>query len=359
MGIRFCPAAFVPLFFVIVSFMTVVENHAETQRTPPVQAMQSPVLGFVYSESSHEIRAILGIPGASVLGDSLALGSEVTRVHFAPGQGYAMVEREDSMRLAVLKLGPANFGSFVEIPGALSPADILTFSPRATAVAVYSGSEGRLQVITGLPDAPRVQREVNSLDASEPLAALVVTDDGRTLMLATVQGTIYRLVNGADLEFIDRVEDFGGMVLAAGSNDALIANHHGRVVLLQNLNGVPSRVVVSESLSELEGDIRLFVDQGSALITSEATNRMWRVDLKTREADEIVLFRPASMIQPMRSSRRFLMSYEPGAPTWILDTNSPNAGVFFVPAEPTPGTQCTDTCASERPASFPSIGSVQ
>src|SRR5262245_25637482 len=109
MAIRFCRASFVPLFFAIGSLMTVAENQAETQRTPPVQAMQSPVLGFVYAESSHEIRAILGIPGASVLGDSLQLGSEVTRVHFAPGQEYAMLGRENSTGLAVMRLGPSNF----------------------------------------------------------------------------------------------------------------------------------------------------------------------------------------------------------------------------------------------------------
>src|SRR2546426_10421043 len=97
--------------------------------SPGQQLIQKPLLGFVYDEDAGEVRAILGIPGALVFSDPLALPAEVTNVHFAPGQKYAIVERTDGAPIGLLTFPGVNPGPLIEILSGVVEPDIVSFSP--------------------------------------------------------------------------------------------------------------------------------------------------------------------------------------------------------------------------------------
>src|SRR5438132_14073562 len=71
--------------------------------SPGQQLIQKPLLGFVYDKDAGEVRAILGVSGALVFSDPLALTAEVTNVHFAPGQKYAIEERSGGTSICLLR----------------------------------------------------------------------------------------------------------------------------------------------------------------------------------------------------------------------------------------------------------------
>src|SRR5215467_3996997 len=109
------------------------------------QLMQKPLLGFVYDKDAGEVRAILGVPGALVFSDPLALPAEVTNVHFAPRQKYAIVERSDGAPVSLLRFPGANAGELLEIRSTIVAPSIVSFSPDGRNVAVYSSSEKLLE----------------------------------------------------------------------------------------------------------------------------------------------------------------------------------------------------------------------
>ena len=122
--------------------------------------MQSPVLGFVYAGGS-EARAINGIPGASTLSSPLAVPEGVASLAFPPGQSYALAVRTDGASLGLIPFSGAEPGTLVQIAGGISKPEVIGFSPSGGAAALYSATEGELQVLAGLPGNPQLVRQIS------------------------------------------------------------------------------------------------------------------------------------------------------------------------------------------------------
>ena len=219
---------------------TQISQSPQTDRNAS-QSMQSPMLGFVYATDGGEVRAILGIPGASVLSRPLALPAGVTNLNFAPGQKYAIVEGASGGSIGVMTFPTANPGPLIEISGAISRPDIVSFSPNGAAAVVYSASEGQLEVLEGLPASPRVAREISSADLPNAVRFLALADDGATLLEGTENGSVYRLTEDGGAQLLDTVGDLEGMAFVPQSDNALIFDRNGSSLsLLQSVNTTPS-----------------------------------------------------------------------------------------------------------------------
>jgi hypothetical protein len=305
-------------------------------RTSPgqQQLIQKPLLGFVYDKDAGEVRAILGVPGALVFSDPLALPAEVRNVHFAPGQKYAIVERSGGAPVSLLRFPGVNPGEVTEIPSSIVEPSIVSFSPGGGSVAVYSSSEGLLEIIAGLPDTPRLLRDSTRDDLPGDVKLLAVSDGG-TALEGTVNGEVYRLPLGAAAEFVFNVTDLGGLTFAPSSDDALLFDHDGgRAILLQNVTGAVSHRLLAGELNELDGPIILHLNGGTARITSAASSHLWQIDLRTLQVQDLSLPGAPAMLKQLRASGKFLLSSESGQPAWILDTTGLMGSFYFVPAVP-------------------------
>jgi hypothetical protein len=286
-------------------------------------------MGFVYERPAASVRAILGIPGSSFLGDAQTLPTEVKNIHFAPGQVYALVERGDSTPSGVINFESAGPGPLVEIKGALSKADIVSFSPNGTAAAIYSASEGRLQVLAGLPDSPQIMWEVSRTDLPDDLRLLAINDDARTLLAGTVGSAIYIFRNGT-AEFLYSVADLAAMVFVPESDDMLTVDHGGgRATLLEHVSTQPSHKLLAEGV---DGDVAAALDRNTAVILNSGSTTLWQIDLHTLQVQQLQLPSVPKMLQRLRTSRRYLLSYESGEPAWILDAGDAVPAIQFVPA---------------------------
>lgn len=162
---------------------------ADTKPDAP-SVVQVPVQGFVASQPAM-LRPILGLPGAVVLGDPLLLPDDATRILLPPGQAYALVERSGAEVMGLVSLSREGAGVWQAIEGAWFGANRIAFSPNGSAAVLYSGATKQVQFLAGLPQSPRVVRQldVGSLgDAS--VTALAVSDDAEVLLVGVSDGQL-------------------------------------------------------------------------------------------------------------------------------------------------------------------------
>jgi hypothetical protein len=292
--------------------------------------MQSPLLGFTYDANRNEVRAISGVPGASTLSEPLSLPDEVTDVHFAPGQKYAIVKRADAA-LGLIAFPAATPAALAEIPGLNSSADIISFSPSGKAAAIYSIVERRLQIITGLPDAPHLIRDLSLNSMSEEPFTFAIADSGRSLVAASTSYALYRIIDGSTPEYLDRAENLAGMVFAPGSDDLVVLDRsRGTALLFQDVGRRGARRLLSDGLPISYEQVFLQVDGALVVFANKDSSIVWTIDLKTSQVQSRELPTPIATLHALRAPKRFLLSQSSGEPAWILDNSI--GGVYFVPA---------------------------
>ena len=296
------------------------------------KSMQAPTLGYAYVTTGSEVRAINGVPGASVVSPPIALPEGVTGIDFAPGQKSAIVEQANGAPLAVISFPGAEPGPLVPITGAISQADVIAFSPNGNAAALYAASESRLQVIAGLPSSPRLTRDVGSSELPDAVGFLALADDGVTILAGTANGSVY-LVSGSSPQLLSSVSSLGAMVFNPKSNDALVLDSSsGALSLWQSVSSSLTTRLLASGFTGLEGGIALSSDGRRAVLTSTGANHLWEVDLQSFQTQELQLPTAPAMLKPLRATGDYLVSWQPGQLACIVDTNQQKGTVYLVPA---------------------------
>ena len=315
--------------------------------------MQSPVLGFVstsrtllhrdsgrsgegYSNPSVTVRAILGVPGAAMLSSALTMPRGVAGAYFAPSQSFALAEQSVGS-LALLQFNGVLAGPLQAIPGSISRPDIVSFSPNASAAAVFSAEEGRLTILTGLPASPQLSRDM-SANLPAGIQALALADDGATLLASTGDGRVLLLPSGGGTETIYSGGKLSGLVFAPASTDALVFDGDGsKVLLLQSVSTAPATRLLAQGLSGIPGAALLQFDANTVWVGAVDGKQLSRIDLQTLHADTVTLSAALAMLQPLLVPHRFLLSAQPGHAAWILDTSNATSSaagnVYFVPPQ--------------------------
>jgi hypothetical protein len=301
-----------------------------------VQSMQRPVVGFVYGSDGGELRAILGIPGASVLGGPLAVPAGIERVHFAPLQKYALLERETGASISLTTFQGAQAGTLNPVCGAIPHPDIISFSPSGNAAALYSKTAERIQVITGLPRMATLVRNISRNELPDEVKFLAVADYGAALLAGTVHNEVYLvylLEQESSPRFLHSAGDLGGIAFTPGTNDSLVFDREaGRVLLFRDVHTASSNFLLAEGVTGVRGQVLLQVQSGRAIIAGANSNHLWEIDLQSLEVQDVHLPITPLMLQPLRAPGTYLLFYQPGLPAWILDTSGGGGAVSFVPA---------------------------
>ena len=294
-------------------------------------SMSAPVAGYVAGSPRAELRAILGVPGSFLLSDPLPLPDGVTRVRIAPGQGYALIERKHGGPAAVALNGAAVSG-LIPLDGVISGADWVTFSLGARSVVFCSA--GKLQVVTGLPDAARIARDIDTGTLPEPPITAAVSDDGSLLLVASTQ-SVYLVDSGAPQLLMSGGEIRSLAVLRNGKDAAVVDGIGGSVHLLRDAaSGAPARVLASgldsaEQIYPSPDGQTLFVSRPAAGAVSwvdMASGQVQSLDTAGMQAGA-----PVDLV-PLRNRDTFLISARPRQPAWIFYRDGAAGRVAFIPA---------------------------
>lgn len=148
-------------------------------------AAGAPLFGYVVGPDSAELHPIIGRINTPVLGERVALAEDARNLFLPPRQLYVLIEKSSDDSLVVLDLPAALTGAIKQsgmtIAGALSRPDLVSFSPRGTASALYSQTEGRLQIVNHLPSQPVVSRQLSVLGLGVP-SRIELSDDAELVL---------------------------------------------------------------------------------------------------------------------------------------------------------------------------------
>ncbi len=305
---------------------------AGAAKAAPLRAAQSagwlggPVVGFLTGDAPVQLRAILGVPGAAVAGEPLALPEGVSRIRVAPGHRYAVLEFDGAALPAIVNLEEA--GQPLGIAGAITQADLLEFSPLGRSLALYSATQQRVQVLTGLPREPRMVREFT---LAAP-ARMAVSDDGEWLLVASSSGAVDFI--GPDGTAVPGFEA-SGLPAIAFLPDRLEAavcdGQRGEMHLLGDPGGPASRRLLASGLWEASG-LAPSPDGATIIAVAAAAARAWRIDVASGAARSFDLPAQPELIEALRAPGSFLISSRADEPAWLLVSGEAETRAYFVPA---------------------------
>jgi hypothetical protein len=288
-----------------------------------------PAIGFVFDGSVHALRPILGIPGAATLGDPLDAGFALSSATVAPRQDSAIVTAADgSLHLLRLASGAAE----VLCGACPSTAEDAVFSPSGTAVALYSA--GRVQIVTGLPDAPAAGAafEVGSmprLGHRAPMAPpMALSDDGAWLLASSSVAVNLFGSNGGPRQLLAAGPD-APVAFAPGSHDAAVAAAGGTAVtLFHDVAGASTEQPLTAPDGVRHINALAFSADGSRLyVSSGAEQSVTAIDIASGTSTAAVCDCALSVLVPMGNVLR--LNGLGNGPLWLLDSAA--ARVVFVP----------------------------
>jgi hypothetical protein len=292
-----------------------------------------PVSGFVFDQSARVLRPILGIPGASLLGEALEAGSELTAAYVAPGQNWALAVTAGGPAFLLLAHGAV---SRISVGGVTASPERVAFSPSGSAVALDAA--GRIQVVQGLPEAPRATGALTigisgrsaQAAARRGLGSFAVSDDGGYVLYA--EGDSIRLWGAAGEDFAVMPAGSNAVVaFAPGGHDAAAADLFAGVVLLGDVAGAGSRRTLAAPGGLAYPAGLAFSADGRKLFLADAAARsVTAFDLASGAPTVVSCDCVPAGLFPMGGM--FRLNDAGAGPLWLLDASSGDARIVFVPA---------------------------
>ncbi|PWU07170.1 MAG: hypothetical protein C5B51_10585 [Terriglobia bacterium] len=289
--------------------------------------INGPVTGYVFDNSARALRPILGLPGASLVGDPLALGFDVATAFVAPRQDAAIVMAADrSLHVFRIDAGAVAERNLDSLPAG---AERVVFSPSGTSAAIYAG--GSLTVLKGLPDAPVISGGMD-LRSGTVLDSLAISDDGKAVLISA-NGAVRLFGSFTDLGKL--LDSSGGvlMAFASGGHDAAIADPSGAgIVLFHDLTGAgDSRVLATpDDAVSAFSDLAFTADGKRLLVASSRSQSILAFDLTAGGRSAIdCQCTPQSLA---RMGTFFRLNNLGNEPLWLLDARASEPRVWFVPA---------------------------
>ena len=262
-----------------------------------------PVMGYAFGGQTRELRAILGVPGASRWSDPLALPDGVTALRVAPGHRWALVLR-DGGEAGILTLDSL---AYSPIADTLDNLDSVRFSPSGTAMVLSSGA-----IYRGLPE-----------DAKRGGDAVVAAD----LMAVSDSGDVATLIDGRLMkggEFLRECSADCRFAFFPGADSHLAVFDAGR---LTEMSGSESRILAEN----LDAAAFILATNKSVLLSGASALRvMDRVSGAMLRSEDLPA--AATRLEAMRQGDTVLLSSgsEESDAAWMFSQE----GVRFVPARP-------------------------
>lgn len=282
----------------------------------------APVLGLVFDAGTQKVRTLMGIPAASQLGGTLD-GTPLAAVAISSGQAYALA-LEDGTGAALL----VSQSGRQPLTGVRAGAQLAAVSPLGTAAAVYFGDTGKASILTGLPDAPQIKREV-TLDGAP--SALAVSDDGASLAavvsLAANQATVFSyspdgagqaLLSDRRFPSVEFVPGSTSLLMATQTAVYLYQSRQGLQLLTDQRDGVTNIVGAAAS-----GDgARVFIgmQSGQVAVRDLAASTQTLLQCSCQ---------PAGMWR-LRGKAVFRLNELGAGPLWVVDGDAAAPRILFV-----------------------------
>jgi len=315
-------------------WILIVAAAAVSPAWPADGGIVGPVSGFIADGHGGAIRAIEGLPGAARMGAAVRLPFTVSSAAIASRQDYALAIPVGGDGRPVLVRGlRADAPETVAIESAIAASTML-LSRSGRAALLYSGSDRKLQFVTGLPAAPQTMVAVEVADAS----ALALDSDGTTALLAAADGQIYAIRQDAAPRAIARLEGVSSIAMLPGRNAAVAASGTtGDIILIEELTGAASIRTLAGASAGIEAprSIEALTSESAGVIVADG--RLATVDIATGSVEWIPLAGAAEKFESLDSGL-FALNRPGARPLLMMDANRGHSA-WFVPPDRNPTIQ--------------------
>jgi hypothetical protein len=286
--------------------------------------VSGPTTGFVFDGAAHRLRPLLGVPGASLMGDPVASDVDLASAAIAPGQDLAIASTGDG-GLHVFRLSN---GSLRErsVEGVSVVPERVVYSPSGTAAALYAARKA--QILTGLPDAPTV---AGTLDLEATPSSLALSDDGGYILF-TAGGSLQLQSAGGRRKLMDAADGAIAAFKAGGLDAAALDSAGVGLVLFRDLAGSSQQTVVASPDDSTASPVGLaFSSNGRRLFVASASARaVASFDLQTGDRASVAC---SCALTGLAAMGNLLRLNELGTdPLWLLDAGAEELRIVFVPA---------------------------
>lgn len=293
--------------------------------------LSAPMVGYSVQQSPLEVRAILGVPGATHYSDPFALPAAADSVRIAPHHRWLLVVRSDGAAVA----WKPETGQAAELVGVTSLPDLMAFGNSGSDAIFYWKAARRMAVYRGLPDAPALAGEANDVDWPSDLRKLALSEGGQLAAGFTKRGQVLLLaVNG---EAVRRLlfEDAPVAALAfRGATRSLLSLVNGGVSL--SIVDEPLQGGAPRQLVELPAPVKAGAqidasDERYVAVADHASARLMRVDTITG-ASRIVDIEGSAEMQSLRNRGGLLLQGGVGSAARIFTGGETQDELAYVPA---------------------------
>jgi hypothetical protein len=299
-------------------------------------ALSGPTMGLVFDSSQSALRPIRGIPGAATLGDPLNLGFALAAATVSPRQDFALALRADDSSLVLVRAGRS-----VAIPKTRPAPALMVFNNAGTAAALYDSGAGRVQILTGLPDAAAVQSDVDISALAGPVAALAVDDAGTSLFLAAGAAetvALYRIAMDGASQFLASFRSVAALRLSATGREALLADSAaGAVYAIRDLQGAGRVETVVSGRDGLGAPIAVESDSAGRIFVADRAGNLTILDRARGSVLSLPCGCAPTGLFRLSGTATFRLTEPSHAPMWVLDASGADPrSVAIPPASPAP-----------------------
>jgi hypothetical protein len=293
-----------------------------------------PTLGFVPGAMPSQLQPILGIPGASRLGDPISLPATVSQVYLAPGHLFALAAQGPAEPTALVLLrntsGILANPVFTPLAHAMAAPDIVAFSPTGQSSVVYSQTANRVQVFTGLPASPRLTQDISNFHLLS-LQQLAVSDDAQSLLFTDATSTVYARSQGAAAVPVWYSNQVSGLAFAPGSHAAILCDLTlGAAAILQPTGQISFPISPDGACRPHAASFS--ADGRTILLACSFGNYVWSVDLESRLVSPYAVPTSLNAFDKLGGVDTFLLSPAGNGTYWLVTWQTGQAAVSFVGA---------------------------
>jgi hypothetical protein len=331
---------------------------SESGKAAPQQGpIRGPMLGYVFDPDSAGIRPLLGIPGASYVGNTLPIGFTPEFVEVSPNHDYALGVEAGTGELFRIDLRP-ELPAAERLTAATSGVDRIFYSPSGKAVALYYRQPKQVEILTGLPDEASRLGRIDLAGMPGVLTALAVSDDGKTLAAASSQGdggSLFVGGPGEDLRLVGPLGSASALSFLNDSLDLLVADlGRNEVVRIRNIKAGAEWTVLASRQDGLDQPVAVSAsrDNTMAFAVNSADHRIAWMPLSGGPVEFLDCPCKATGLNALTSGSVFRLTSTSIAPMYMLDARPQGDGlsgrprVLFIPAPDRAPTNRDDTARS-------------
>jgi len=262
----------------------------------------------------------------------MALGVEVRKLAISPLNDYVLAVAGEHNQAMVFATNYAPLAG-VLVQGADRGADQIAISAGGKAAALYYEAGSRIEVVTGLPTAPKVSSKLY-LSAGQTLTAIAVSDDGHTV-LAGAGDRVFEAAAGGEVPVLAELGHVSAISIPAAGTAFVADSGRNQIYRVQGIGAGIEAGMIAGPKDGISTPVAVAASQdGSwAFVANAKPGSVSIINLKTEAVSTIACGCTPSGMERLAGNETFRLTEMSSRPMWMLDAGGSEPRLLFVPAE--------------------------